>query len=497
MLHIQPPYRLETIEEVKKFIPPLPNEHQKAMLRFAKTSAKDIKKPPILNLLPQQIDIDLREVTNSARWIVEDIDLSSGLEDTVFFIDSERNRFLDAVSGLEDKYFDVFKRIIREGKEYQSKKKTGKDREESSASSVNVSSLLQDQSDAYDLLLMVLRRYLNTKKAPYLEFLRKSISQICAFDRNKYSLDHSIIDRFQTLPASSSLILNDLRTLYVERLEKLKMEMFRPHCHHFLLSTKNKITKLPLPVNVKRNTIDVLNQVIYIKDIEKARKKITHLFSLYQDRVDPEELLRLKGIIDNFYEKLNSFDSFFKTAYSADRIEKFYKVFCVNLSMKKIDIESIICRILFNLYPCKDIHDFLKGDYSSDCSSSSSGMAAGHLLHPRFFNVRIFNKGNWIGCIYMLDFSDQNVMIIDRIQIKNDIVLLLFNFFPIFMKQFADYIKIKEDLKILAPSSISNFWGIQNSFDQYAKTLPKMKFPLGISENIFESFRQKSFYIVG
>jgi len=185
------------------------------MLRFAKASAREIQKPPILDLLPKQFDIDLREIKTSARWIVEDIDLSTGLDETVFFIDAERKHFVDAVSGLQDDYFDVFKRIKKAGREYPSRKTATKDQEEVLESSVNVSSLLQDQSDSYDLLLMVLRRYLNTKKAPYLKFLRESISQICAFDRNKYWLDHALIDRFQTLQASSSLILNDLRTLYV------------------------------------------------------------------------------------------------------------------------------------------------------------------------------------------------------------------------------------------------------------------------------------------
>jgi hypothetical protein len=75
--------------------------------------------------------------------------------------------------------------------------------------------------------------------------------------------------------------------------------------------------------------------------------------------------------------------------------------------------------------------------------------------------------------------------------------LLLFNFFPMFMKQFSDNMKVKEDLKILAPSAISNFRAIQNSFDQYAKGLPRLKFPLGSSEKMFESYRQKFFYVVG
>jgi len=275
------------------------------------------------------------------------------------------------------------------------------------------------------------------------------------------------------------------------------MEMFRPHCHHFLLSAKNKITKISLPANVKRNIIDVLNKVSYIQDIEKARKKIDHLHTMYQERVDPEVLLKSKGIIENFFSKLRSFDAFFKKTYSADQIERLYKLFCVNLSMKKIDVESITARIVFNLYPCKDIHDFLKGDYSSDCSSSSAKMASGHLLNPRFFNIRIFSKDKWIGCIYMLDFSEKNLMIIDRIQIKNDVGLLLYNFFPMFMKQFSDKIKVRKNLKILAPSAISNFRGIQSSFDKYAKNLPRMKFSLENSELLFESYHQKMFYVVG
>ena len=271
--------------------------------------------------------------------------------------------------------------------------------------------------------------------------------------------------------------------------------MFLPHAHHFLSFTKNKLTRLSLSSHVKRNIIDVLNGVVEVKDIEKAKKKITHYLKMYEERTDPEEMLRLANILSNFFEKLHSFEGFFQKLCSSARINDLHTLFCEKLRTRKIDVESLTARVVFTLYPCKDMHDFLKGSYSCDCSGDAD-LAAAHLLNPRFFNIRIFQNEKWIGCIYMLDFTDRGVLLLDRIQIGTQRAFILINFFPSFIKQFASFMNVRNDFSILAPSTISNFRIIQESFDLYAKGLPRMSFPLGADDRRFESARQKKFYVI-
>lgn len=495
MIHLPPPYRLETIADVRAFLRPQPDENEQALLNFAKRSAQDIKKPPFLGLLPSKFDIELREVKTSVRWIVNDIDLSNELQETINLIRSEQRYFLAAVQDIPNDYFQVFRRIIEEGTGLAGKKRPDSVSSGADGAPQIITNGLRDQSDAYALLVAVLRRYLNTKQKSLLGFLKMSIARLCSFTPSDHELDQEMIDRFRRLPPSSSLIVNDLHRLYCERLERLKRNMFLPHAHHFRSFTKNKLTRLPFSSHVKRNIIDVLNGVAEVKDIEKAKKKITHYLKMYEERTDPEEMQRLTNILSNFYEKLHSFEGFFQKLCSSDRIKDLHTLFCEKLRTRKIDVESLTAKVVFTLYPCKDMHDFLKGQYSCDCSGEAD-LATAHLLNSRFFNVRIFQNEKWIGCIYMLDFTDKGVLLLDRIQIGAQREFILINFFPSFMKQFASFMNYRNDFSILAPSAISNFRVIQESFDLYAKGLPRIPFPLGTEERRFESARQKKFYVI-
>jgi len=55
---------------------------------------------------------------------------------------------------------------------------------------------------------------------------------------------------------------------------------------------------------------------------------------------------------------------------------------------------------------------------------------------------------------------------------------------------------VKIGLLILAPSRISNSPAIQKSYERYRKGFPRRSFRLRATEMQFESFHQKSFYVV-
>jgi len=366
MPFLPPPYRLENISDVHAYLPPRPDEQGKAMLAFARRWGREIRKPPILGLLPSRFDVALREVRTSYHWVIREIDLAGELRDAADLIREEQKAFLAAAGGLQNDYFEVFRRILAEGQGLVRLRKACHDGEEQESAPGMISTGLQDQSDAYELLVAVLRRYLDTGRKELLFFLKTGIARLCAFTPGDHRLDEDMLVRFHNLPPSSSLILNDLHTLYVVRLDRLKKIMFQPHTRHFLLNTKHRLTKLPVPPPVKRNIIDVLNGVDNTRSIEKARMKLGQYLKLYEARLDEKEMVRVRNIVENFFSKLAAFDLFFRKLFSSDRIKDLYALFCEDLRVKEINIESLTFKAVLTMYPCKDIHDYLKGHYASD-----------------------------------------------------------------------------------------------------------------------------------
>lgn len=495
MLSLQPPYRLETYQSVRSFLPPKPNDLEKKLLRFAKKHS--IVKPPILSFIPNKYDIIIYELKKNIYWKIEDVDICLGLDEMVQFIGDSRSLFIEAVSDMRSSYFEIFEDININGAPFLEKRK----REHYKTISIStdypghISAGLQNQTDAYQLLVNLFKKYLSTRNRALKNFLIKSFLQIVSFIPQNHQPDTSLIERLRSLPATSTLVLNDLHTLFCERLERIQKNIFAPHCYQLIRLTKNRITKIEAPSNVKRNFIDLLDLVRSQKDIRPAQKKIDNLFRVYQERLSPETLQRIHGIIENFFEKLTTFENFFDHEFSTKKIHKAYDLFCKKLRTQEISTEAIAIKTLLTLYPCKDYHDFLKGIYSSDCTKDNA-LSAEHLSHPRFFNIRIFKEDKWIGCIYCLDYSDRNVVIIDRVQLENSTNLMPIQFFPTFMKQMVEHLQVNENLKILGPSSISNFKSIQSSYDNYCAGRKREEFPLGSDERIFACAQQKLFYVL-
>ncbi|MBN1662413.1 MAG: hypothetical protein JW943_02320 [Deltaproteobacteria bacterium] len=161
----------------------------------------------------------------------------------------------------------------------------------------------------------------------------------------------------------------------------------------------------------------------------------------------------------------------------------------------------------YRLETLEDIHAFLMPDPDKD-EKALLRFAKAHIRDikkpPILKSLRtsmtmpyIHHADQWIGCIYMLDYSDQNVLIIDRIQIGEDNEKsTLINIFGDFMNQFKRHLDVKNSLEILATSRISNSSDIQSSFERYVKGLPRRSFPLGFEDAHFECALQKMFYVV-
>lgn len=82
----------------------------------------------------------------------------------------------------------------------------------------------------------------------------------------------------------------------------------------------------------------------------------------------------------------------------------------------------------------------------------------------------------WIGNIYMLDFTDRGILLIDRIQIPKDIPAGFMLFFKGLAEVFQEMFSVTAYKEILMPRTISNHNKIQAVFNKYKDTLPKNGF---------------------
>lgn len=163
---------------------------------------------------------------------------------------------------------------------------------------------------------------------------------------------------------------------------------------------------------------------------------------------------------------------------------------------KRVEISVSIRKETLEFYPTKDYLDLFRGKISKDCIDTA--MSEGQLKVPVFFNVRIFRNTNWIGNIYMLDFTQTlGILLVDRIQIPRDRKAE-------YVHSFEDLREVLEDLfagvdyrEILAPIVISNHASIQKGFNAHRKKLAKRRIrfhPAGREH--FESLRRQSFYVL-
>lgn len=192
------------------------------------------------------------------------------------------------------------------------------------------------------------------------------------------------------------------------------------------------------------------------------------------------------------------YDSWFLTS-ELRRMRRIYSprnVMEYQLSIQEDLVRTLVHDITLTFYPTKDWLDYCKGKTSSDCSVHHFGKE--HLLAPAFFNVRIFHESEWIGNIYMLDYTRENgCLLVDRIQIPRGIQAGYVQFFDTLQEVFEELFEDVGYEHILLPLRISNHASVQKAFNGYKKGLEKesVRFPHR-NRNCFESLSQKGKYYV-
>lgn len=158
-------------------------------------------------------------------------------------------------------------------------------------------------------------------------------------------------------------------------------------------------------------------------------------------------------------------------------------------------------RAALAFHPTKDYLDLCKARFAGDCTGEN--LSGDQLLCRDFLNIRIFQRTEWIGCIYVLDLTEEHgALLVDRIQIRRQFDGLYLDFFSRLKEVFQEMFSSVEYREILLPLTISNHNEIQKAWNRHRKTLRKSakKITAPAGEMYFESLqgwrRSKVFYVL-
>ena len=491
---IDPPYRFHTIDDMKSFIGGYSNTQYRSLVQIAKKHT--IIQPPILSLIPERFDFPLYNAKATVHQIIEDIEIT-------FYADApsqqKETKHFDFAEDVPRSYFDLISELLSQGQNILKKKKTTTEIQAATPRPVTghyASAKIQDMIDFDELLAEMLRHYLNTKNRNVGIFVIKSIFLMLAYDPKKLLLDKALLAKCKELNFGSTS--DDIYRLLEKRLMRIKQSIFNPHFNKLFRMSREKIIRLKAPRNFKSNTIALIDQFIEKKDPTKVERAFRRLTTAYAASTSNDDLMKASGIMENIFEKFLSFNDFFENKFSQEKTEEFFFLFSSHILRAENLIKNIIDEVPYiSLFPCKDLHDFFKGMYSGDCSQEIS-LAKEHLLAPRFFNIRVFDHRKWVGNIYMLDYSDQKTLIVDKIQIKSSTSVKS----PGFVKRIMDLLSLtlrtNNGFTLIGPSSgISNYDHIEKQYVSYRAKRKQVQFTFDNEDRkIFECAKSSRFYIL-
>jgi len=491
---IDPPYRFNTIDDMKSFIGGYSNTQYRHLLKVAKKHT--IIQPPILSLIPDRFDFPLYNTRATVHQIIEDIELTFYTDDRP---QEKETKQFDFAEDVPLSYFDLLSELVSQGQNILKKKKAKTEMQAATPLPVKghcVSSKIQDMNDLDELLAEMLRHYLNTRNRNVGIFVVKSIFLMLAYDPKKLLLDKDLLAKCKELNWGSTS--DGIYRILEKRLMRIQQSIFNPHFNKLFRMSKEKIIRLKVPRNFKSNTTALIDQFREKKDPIKAEKAFNRLMTVCAVNAPNDEMMKASGIFENVLKKFLSFNDFFKNKFSQEKTEEFFFLFSSHILRAEKLIKNIIDEVPYlSLFPCKDFHDFYKGVYSGDCSQDVN-LATEHLFAPRFFNIRVFDKNKWVGNIYMLDYSDKKTLIVDKIQIKSTTSVKIPGFVQRILNLLFHTLCTDNGFILLGPSSyISNYAHIEQQYISYNAKRNHVQFTLDNDDmRNFDCARSSRFYIL-
>jgi hypothetical protein len=515
---LSPPYRLEEASDVEAFLEAFPDKDAEGWRSFARN--RMITKPAIIGDLPERFYADVQTLRTEFFREVREVDLPEQISGFVTAFDELKELVTAVAINLPESFFDMSQGALEEGRELL-RLVSNKDKlanKESGKPSARLSRI-----DGVRLLPEVLGEMLfyllNRREEGFARFLKQTLLA-CELYNNEYVLDTVLLETIQNEPSDSSRLFEALQGV-VEAIRCRRSLVFRPYMRRFLTVVEAKIislkekggaasAKTPRALSsLKSNVLAVLQDVAdFSGDMgaraAEANEQLEQIYSVFAAKVSPLLLTKFRSITDNYLEKSRAFADFYSRNFFVEKVEAAARIFnrCnIDTGFRTVRLYTGV-RLWF--FPCKDYMDYLKGEASADCTTSS-GLAGAHLLNPRFFNIRIFaeskdeGEGNlrWVGNIYCLDHTqDRKTLVIDRIQMRKAARIFPQRFFPIFMEVLIKSLSSNQGFSIIAPQRISNFSAINESFEEYCRSCLLTSFPYVKDDTSFECRKCSRFYLL-
>ena len=371
-----------------------------------------------------------------------------------------------------------------------------------------VQSFPDSPSMMYDAMLS-LRRFVRVDMIVYIKSGKTSCFSLLQLKQVLVALtvfetdNHDILESLKNSSSEDSdsvLYQNAMAELLFARIPKTIRGLIGRNPADLGKKLRSRMVKLNLTPRQIANLMGYLKTNMSFEDTSRALDRIADV--AMRMNIIRQARESLQDYIISIKKNLERVPSLYKVIFLSGELETWQKIY---KPTKIMQMESTLEEKItgsftessaLDFYPTKDYLDLLKSKISHDCTEN--GLGENQLLTPSFFNIRIFQNKNWIGNIYMLDFSEHHeTLIIDRIQIPRDWQVLYYHFFDhlkdVLIEMFADV-----DYKyILMPVTISNHGTIQKIFNDHKKGLRKktkiFDFPF---TRYFESLNVKTYYVM-
>lgn len=343
----------------------------------------------------------------------------------------------------------------------------------------NPSAMIESYIAVKRLLKQELLSYTRSRKTKSitLDDLRRLIAAFAVYDKDNRDVLEAI--RIGAKGASETreiLYQNALAELLFARIPSLMSRLIVLEPDTIRQKVFSKIAKFDITPKQRLGLYSYFPRGLPREDVVPVLQKMSRVASRMITMKDDAKR-RFHDYVKVLTENIESRQGMYARLFLEKELETVRKLYVPRDVMKyRISYKDIIrstytetTSIMF--YPTKDYMDLWHGKFSSDCVGLDLGQK--HLMTPNFFNVRIFQDGEWIGNIYMLDFTDRGILMVDRIQIPRTIHAGYTEFFKSLAEVFQEMFAEVPYTEILMPFTISNHDKIQKVFNRYKDTLSK------------------------
>ena len=495
-----PPYRVRTRAEIRAYAERVSRARGSAMLGFAGRHPLVI--PPVLERLAPQVSVPLYR-TAARRRRPDDrapATLPCGL----------RSDLIRAAVGAPEGYGDALALVVAAGQRSlrpRSGRRAFSDEPGLSLPQLaEIRRLLWGSENLPHVLAEAVRVYANTRSDNARTFLRQALCLLLLYARGgpdpraPRRLDLGLAEAIRALdPEEERDLPPDIHDTLVGRLRANRFEYFRPCYGEFLRRFRQGVHRIRgLPPNLKTNTFAVMKKVVSGEvSVGRAREDLRRIFENFEANVPGEARTRYRSVTQNFLEKIERVNDLIGGLFQARGRE----TPCGgggglwNPSHEIVVERALLDASFLTCYPTKDYLDLWKGEAGGDCTVRED-LAARHLAHPRFFNLRVFHRKVHVGNVYALDFTDRSVptVVLDKVQFAQPRRWLpgptLWNLLEAIRTELFRGV----GTRLIAPAvGISNSEYIRSRYLHSVRGMPRVSFRMTAAENSFESSKGTSF----